>query len=106
LKNRDAKRTKNLMPILTQAKRCILISGTPMLAKPVDMFNILRILRPDAFNSFKKYSDRYCAPTMGNYGMDYSGNSCTTELHFILKQNIMIRRLKVDVLHELPSKRR
>ncbi len=38
--------------------------------------------------------------------MDYSGNSCTKELHFVLSQNFMIRRLKKDVLSELPSKRR
>lgn len=106
LKNRDAKRSKNLIPILIKAKRCVLISGTPMLARPQEMFNLLRILRPDAFKDFKAYADRYCSPVMGTYGMDYSGNSCTTELHFILKRNLMIRRLKVDVLHELPAKRR
>jgi len=38
--------------------------------------------------------------------MDFTGNSCTTELHFMLKSNLMIRRLKVDVLSELPAKRR
>ena len=43
---------------------------------------------------------------MGNYGMDYNGNSCTNELHYILSKNLMIRRLKSDVLSELPSKRR
>ena len=62
LKNKDAKRTKNLIPILIKAKRCILISGTPMLARPQEMFNILNILRPDAFRNFKAYADRYCDP--------------------------------------------
>jgi SWI/SNF-related matrix-associated actin-dependent regulator 1 of chromatin subfamily A len=38
--------------------------------------------------------------------MDYTGNSCTTELHHILSNNLMIRRMKKDVLHELPAKRR
>ena len=38
--------------------------------------------------------------------MDYNGNSCTNELHYILSKNLMIRRLKSDVLSELPSKRR
>ena len=106
LKSRDAKRSINLIPILSQAKRCLLISGTPMLAKPVELFNLLNILRPDVFSSFKDFSQRYCAPRQGKYGMDYSGNSRCTELHSILTQNLMIRRLKKDVLHELPSKRR
>lgn len=38
--------------------------------------------------------------------MDLSGNSCTKELHFLISQSFMIRRLKKDVLSELPEKRR
>lgn len=86
------------MPILSNAKRCILISGTPMLNRPVEMFNLINILRPDAFPKFVDYSNRYCDPKMGNFGMDYSGNSCSNELHFLLTKNLMIRRLKIDVL--------
>jgi SWI/SNF-related matrix-associated actin-dependent regulator 1 of chromatin subfamily A len=77
-----------------------------MLAKPVELFNLLNILRPDIFNGFNDYAFRYCNPVQGMYGWDYSGNSCTNELHFLLKYNIMIRRLKKDVLNELPAKRR
>ena len=106
LKSRDAKRSKVLCPILTRAKRCILISGTPMLARPVEVFNLLKVLRPDVFHVFKDFVERYCAPKQGRYGMDYSGNTCTAELHYVLHKNLMIRRLKADVLHELPAKRR
>lgn len=77
-----------------------------MLAKPVEMYNMLRILRPDAFANFVDFGNRYCGPYMTPYGMEYKGSSCTTELHFMLKSHLMIRRLKVDVLHELPAKRR
>ena len=77
-----------------------------MLSRPVELFNLLNVLRPDVFSKFKDYSERYCAPKVGNYGMDYNGNSCTNELHYLLSKNIMIRRLKSDVLSELPSKRR
>ena len=62
MKSRDAKRSKVLGPILTYAKRCVLISGTPMLNRPVEMFNLLNILRPDAFQKFKDFTDRYCDP--------------------------------------------
>jgi len=106
LKSRDAKRSVNLVPVLAQAKRCLLISGTPMLAKPVELFNLLKVLRPDIFGNFNEFAQRYCAPKAGTYGMDYSGNSCCQELHYLLSTNLMIRRLKADVLSELPAKRR
>jgi hypothetical protein len=35
-----------------RAKRCILLSGTPILARPVEMYNLARIVRPDIFYSF------------------------------------------------------
>jgi SWI/SNF-related matrix-associated actin-dependent regulator 1 of chromatin subfamily A len=62
LKSRDAKRSKQLLPILQAAKRCILISGTPMLSRPVEAYNLLTILRPDIFGKFGEFTERYCAP--------------------------------------------
>lgn len=106
LKSRDSKRSKVLIPILTKSKRVILISGTPMLSRPVEMYNLLKILRPDIVTNFNDYAHRYCNPKESPYGMDYSGNSCTKELHYVLSQGMMIRRLKKDVLNELPPKRR
>lgn len=55
LKSRDSKRSKNLLPILVRSKRILLLSGTPMLARPCEMYNLLKIVRPDIFNSFKEF---------------------------------------------------
>ena len=38
--------------------------------------------------------------------MDYSGCTCAGELHYLLNKSYMIRRLKSEVLDELPEKRR
>ena len=77
-----------------------------MINRPVEIYNLLHILRPDLITNFHVYTARYCAPKDTPYGKDYSGSSCTTELHRILSASIMIRRLKKDVLSELPEKRR
>ena len=77
-----------------------------MLARPVELFNTLTMLRPDIFNDFDAFASRYCDPKMSQFGMDYTGSSKTKELHYILSDKVMIRRLKTDVLSELPPKLR
>ena len=107
LKNRQAKRTILLTPILQKSKRVILLTGTPIMAKPMEIYPLLHILRPDHFKSFIEFGARYCDPkkNFGNF-IDYSGSSNTKELNAILNKFIMIRRLKKDVLSELPPKKR
>ena len=106
LKNWKTRRVQSLMPILMGAKRVILISGTPIISKPQEIYNLLKILRPDITPPFPDYASRYCDPKPSPYGLDYSGNSCLKELNFLLTSSVMIRRLKADVLRQLPPKRR
>ena len=105
VKNFDSKRTKLLIPILQRCKRLILLTGTPILAKPVEIYPLLTALRPDFFHNFKEFGERFCNPTQTIYGMNWNGYDNIRELHFILKK-IMIRRLKNDVLSQLPPKKR
>lgn len=62
MKSRDAKRSKKLIPIFQKAKRCMLLTGTPILSHPVELFNLLKILRSDVMTSFTQYTQRYCEP--------------------------------------------
>jgi SWI/SNF-related matrix-associated actin-dependent regulator of chromatin subfamily A-like protein 1 len=111
LKAHDSLRSRTLVPLLTRMKRLILLSGTPMLARPKELYNLLKMLRPDVFNDFFEYAHRYCNPKESPYAasngqpiMDYSGISNLRELHFLLEGKIMIRRLKKEVLKDLPPK--
>lgn len=106
LKAKDSQRSQALVPLLQNAKRVILLSGTPVLAKPVEVFNLMKILRPDVHPSFTVFTQRYCDPKQTRWGMDYSGATNGNELHYLLQKAYMIRRLKKDVLDELPDKRR
>ena len=105
IKNKDALRTKCILPIAKKTKRLILLSGTPILSRPLEGFTILSCLRPDIFYNFYPYGERYCNPILTKFGVNWSGASNTKELHFIFK-SLMIRRLKKEVLHQLPPKQR
>ncbi len=108
LKNGEAKRTENLVPIIRRCKRIVLLTGTPAFAKPKELFNLMHILRPDVFTNFKEFGIRYCDPKPNPFSgaLDYNGAVNMKELHYILMNSVMIRRLKKDVLTELPPKRR
>ena len=106
LKSKSAKRTMCLTPILQRSKRVVLLTGTPILAKPMEIYPLLHILRPDKFKGFKEFGTRYCDPKMLPYGLiDWSGSSNSRELNSILNR-LMIRRLKKDVLSQLPPKKK
>jgi SWI/SNF-related matrix-associated actin-dependent regulator 1 of chromatin subfamily A len=106
LKSRESKRSKSLVPLLYKMKRVLLLTGTPMLGRPSEIYNLIKILRPDVFNKFMTFGLRYTQPKQSTYGVDWSGNSNNRELFVLLNSSLMVRRLKSEVLHELPSKRR
>lgn len=103
LKNPRAKRTKAFISIARTVKSVALLTGTPMLSRPVELFTLLHIIDPHTWNNWYAFTTRYCAGHQGRWGYDASGASNIDEL----KQKItryFIRRLKSDVLKELPPK--
>ncbi|VFR01320.1 unnamed protein product [Cuscuta campestris] len=103
LKNAQAKRTNASLPIMQKAKYLILLSGTPALSRPIELFKQLEALFPDVYKNVHEYGNRYCKG--GFFGV-YQGASNHDELHNLMKATVMIRRLKKDVLPQLPVKRR
>ncbi|KAK9934161.1 hypothetical protein M0R45_021313 [Rubus argutus] len=103
LKNAQAKRTTASLPVIKKAQYALLLSGTPALSRPIELFKQLEALYPDVYKNVHEYGKRYCKG--GMFGM-YQGASNHEELHNLMKATVMIRRLKNDVLSELPVKRR
>ncbi|XP_012573447.1 uncharacterized protein [Cicer arietinum] len=103
LKNAQAKRTTASLPVIKKAQYAILLSGTPALSRPIELFKQLEALYPDVYKNVHEYGNRYCKG--GVFGL-YQGASNHEELHNLMKATAMIRRLKKDVLSELPVKRR
>ncbi|XP_061658429.1 DNA annealing helicase and endonuclease ZRANB3 isoform X9 [Syngnathoides biaculeatus] len=107
LKSRNAARTKLLVPLIRSAKRAILLTGTPALGRPEELFMQIDALYPKMFGTWTDYAKKYCNAHYRYFGprrqWDCRGASNLEELHQQLSQ-IMIRRLKAKVLSQLPPK--
>nr|XP_057908361.1 DNA annealing helicase and endonuclease ZRANB3 isoform X2 [Doryrhamphus excisus] len=107
LKSRNAARTKLLVPLIQSAKRAILLTGTPALGRPEELFMQIDALYPKMFGTWTDYASKYCNAHYRYFGTrrqwDCRGASNLKELHQRLSQ-IMIRRLKAEVLSQLPPK--
>ena len=86
LKNGQAKRTMAIVPVMRSAKRSILLTGTPALARPIELFNLLNCLDPTLFPNYLEYAKWYCAAHQGAFGLDCSGASNLEELHLVLQE--------------------
>ena len=85
----------------------VFATGTPVLNRPKELWVILHFIDPQGLgNNFMKFHLRYCDGKKNGFGWDFSGKSNELELQQKLRSSVMIRRLKVDVLKELPGKTR
>ena len=105
----SSKRAAAVIEIAENAEYCYLLTGTPMPSHNVDLYNILRMLKCEAFDfnskwAFLNYANKFCDPKVTYFGKDFSGNSNSDLLHGLLS-NIMVRRLKKDVLPHLKKQR-
>jgi len=60
LKNRNTKRAKAILPMLRKARRSILLSGTPALSRPKELWSQLNVINAQQWGSFNDFVKRYC----------------------------------------------
>eukprot|EP00762_Andalucia_godoyi_P000756 ANDGO_03772.mRNA.1 SWI/SNF-related matrix-associated actin-dependent regulator of chromatin subfamily A-like protein 1 len=106
IKNLQAQRTTALLPLLKKAKRTLLLTGTPALSRPIELYTQVQAILPTLFTNKEVYGFRYCNGREGQFGLDFSGSSHLEELHLLLSHFVMIRRQKQEVFSQLPAKRR
>eukprot|EP00915_Cephaloidophora_sp_WS-2016_P005986 GHVH01007887.1.p1 GENE.GHVH01007887.1~~GHVH01007887.1.p1 ORF type:complete len:538 (-),score=61.50 GHVH01007887.1:16-1629(-) len=107
IKSGSSQRAKAVVPLIEQARRAILLSGTPALNKPSEIYQQFNALLPGVA-TFKDFADRYCDSKVNPWsrGREYFGSRMCAELNNLLTGSIMIRRLKSEVAKELPAKQR
>lgn len=109
LKNPKAKRTASAIDVSKNVNHRILLTGTPVMNRPKELWTQLHMVNPtlypnDKFASFK-FLQKYCDADYNGYGYTFNGASNIDQLADELKY-VMIRRTKDEVLTELPEKLR
>lgn len=110
VKTSSAARTKAVLQIsksIPNDGMVLLLSGTPITNAPQEIVSQLEILGVlGKFGGKWAFLKRYAGAYFNGYHWDTSGASNTGELNIRLRQICYIRRVKDDVLKELPEKSR
>jgi len=106
ISNTTANRTRLLNDVLEKIPKVWLLTGTPMTSRPINYFNLLKIVDSPLTLNWQSYVRRYCKGyqfTVGNRKVwNTSGASNLDELRERTKSYVL-RRMKTDIL-DLPEK--
>ena len=105
LKNHRSKRHRYSLELVRSVDDDVsvhLLTGTPLMSRPRDLFPLLQLARHALGRSFVSFAKRYCDGYKGDYGWVAEGASNIEELTVQL-HGMMLRRTKNEVL-DLPPK--
>lgn len=110
LKNHKSLRCKAADAISRNANRLILLSGTPALSRPMELYSQISMVDRTLYPNPIDFGMRYCNGRKISFGSrdgyDFSGSSNMHELRLVLEERCMVRRMKTDVITQLPPKLR
>lgn len=98
-KTSNTQQSKFVQGICIGKEYVLELTGTPVVNNNIDLVQQLNIMnRLEDFGGYTKFMSRYCA---GEHK-----SSHLKELNYLLRKNCFVRRLKKDVLTQLPDKTR
>lgn len=110
IKELDTQIGESIVDLMQFVDYAIPLTGTPILNRVRELYPILYGLDPIAFQDQYSFYGKYCEGARQQIGKKTiytaDGSSNTHELMRLLRDNYMVRRLKSDVLTQLPAKRR
>jgi|FLYN01.1.fsa_nt_gi SNF2 family DNA or RNA helicase len=115
IKDPEAQRSMAVHEISRTVQSVIALTGTPVLNRVRELWSQLYAVNPEIFPKFMPFGMRYCGGksqtvlVRGGRGQtrevwDFSGATHLEELDEILRSRVMVRRMKSQVLKELPPK--
>lgn len=113
-KERSTQIGESIIELAHYAKCYVPLTGTPILNYVYELYSLLHGLDPIKWNDYHAFTERYCEghwKTIFVKGQKRTiwwdkGASNLEELLSIVRNDYMVRRLKVDVLDQLPPKHR
>jgi SWI/SNF-related matrix-associated actin-dependent regulator 1 of chromatin subfamily A len=105
----SAKQTINFIKVVaTRARRIWILSASPAVKSAADYHPQLSLMLPGRMRSYGEFKKHFCNERTIGWGkyrrIDVSGFRNTDLLNSIIKK-VALRRMKEEVLHDLPSKR-
>ena len=102
VKSHSGKMNRNIAKV-TCGRKTVLLTGTPIMASPEDIYGIVSLASDKIFGTFNDYERRYLVVQFGVYGREVIGAKNLDELHAKIS-SFMIRRTRDDVSLELPER--
>lgn len=83
-----------------------LLTGTPIRQGCIDLYAPLHLIDPDRFRNYWQYVNTWCVTTQTPFGKQIERNPRNISEFRKMLDSYMIRRLKSEVLKDLPGKQR
>lgn len=83
-----------------------LMTGTPIRQGVIDLFAPLSLIEPSSFNNYWAFVNKYCVVIQTPFGKQIERNPQNIPAFRQMLNNYMVRRLKSEVLKDLPGKQR
>lgn len=107
LKDGKSQRSRVAKHLIKDRPYVLGLTGTPLMNRPIEIFNPMRLIAPKVFSDVIEFGKKYCGGYQSRFGWDFTGSSNLEELNVLLRaKGGMIRREKEQVLKELPEKTR
>ena len=109
--SKGPQRARAAYEIWRGANRVFILTGTPIMNRVRELWPLLHLVDPKEWYNFFEFGKYFCAGYeqpigRGRTVWNFNGRSNVAELHDRINGKYMLRRMKVDVLKDLPEKSR